>query len=137
MTGSDPATGATACQRVWDRLPSGLQDDLRAAHALPEGQRLPAYRTVRRDALTGQYGARVQQGARLLRDRRAELRRDAPAPLKADVRAARRLPASQRYDALVAIHDRALRGGYGRRVEDLAQARQRFWQGCSGVLQGS
>lgn len=53
LTGSSSGSGATACQRVWDRLPSGLQDDLRAAHALPEGQRLPAYRTVRRDALTG------------------------------------------------------------------------------------
>jgi hypothetical protein len=134
---SGSSSGTTACQRIWDRLPSALQDDLQAAHGLPDGQRLRAYRTVRRDALTGQYGVRVQEGARLLRDRRTVLRDEAPERLKADVRAARRLPAGQRYDALVAIRHRALHGGYGRRVEDRAQARQRFRQGCSGVLQGS
>jgi hypothetical protein len=127
--------GPTACQRVWDRLPEAMQDDITAAVSLPPRAQRRALVAVRAAALRGVYGEQVERAAERLRAERAEVYRSFPAALKADVRAARSLGPREQRRAMTAIRTAALRGVYGDDVQALAEKRQAFYDGCDGVAQ--
>lgn len=109
------------CGAVWSRLPADLRADLTAARELPEGERLAALRAIRRDALDGDYGDRVQQFAERRGQRVRAVRRLLPADLKVDLREARGLTADERADAYRDIRDGALSGEYGVEVQRVAE----------------
>ena len=123
----------TACQLVWDAFPAALQDDIKAAVDLPLRERRRAFMAIRYAALNGGYGDAVQAWAQKVRDRRIELWRKFPDRLKADVRAARSLLMPEQRRAMVAIRYAALHGGYGDWVQELAEKRRAFLEGCPGV----
>jgi hypothetical protein len=125
----------TACERVWEALPANLQADIAAAVALPPRAQHRAMVAIRHAALHGTYGAQVQQWAERLRARRVEIYRSFPAQLKADIRAARSLPYREQRRAVKAIRIAALEGVYGEDVQQLAERRQAFYEGCSGVAE--
>jgi hypothetical protein len=124
------AGGETACARVWDALPPAMQDDILAALGLSGREQHRALLAVRYAALHGTYGAQIERWAKALRHRRAVVYRTLPAPLKADIRAARALPYEEQHRAIVAIREAALDGDYGARVQGLAERRQQFVDGC-------
>lgn len=121
--GAAPATddGPTVpCGAVWAQLPEDLQADLKAVRALPVGDKPEALREIRRDALDGDYGARVQRFAERRDERVRAIRRALPHDLKADLREARALTGDARLEAYRDIRDGALAGGYGERVQEVA-----------------
>lgn len=121
---------APTCQQVWDAMPDALRDDIAAAVALDQPQQRRALRGIRYAALRGSYGETVQTRARQLRERRVALWESFPAALKADVRAARSLPVREQRRAVYAIRRAALQGGYGDRVQRLAEERRTWLEGC-------
>ena len=123
-------TGQTACERVWEALPQQMKDDILAALSLDGIEQHRALLAVRYAALHGTYGDQVQLRARALQHRRHELWKTLPEQLKADVRAARSLPWPEQHRAMVAIRTAALNGDYGDRVQQLAERRQKFMEGC-------
>ena len=122
--------GQTACERVWDALPSAMQDDIVAALSLDGQEQHRALLAVRYAALHGTYGDQVQLRARALQHRRHELWRSLPEQLKAEVRAARATGVPVRRQAMITIRDNALQGAYGDRVQRLVERRQAFLEGC-------
>ena len=131
---SDPGDAEpTACQQVWDAFPAALQDDIKAAVELPLRERRRAFHAIRYAALHGGYGDAVQAWAERVRERRIELWKEFPDQLKADVRAAWSLPLREQRRAMLAIRYAALHGEYGDRVQELAEKRREFRQGCPGV----
>jgi hypothetical protein len=122
----------TACQQVWDAFPTALQDDIRAAVGLPLRERRRALHAIRYAALHGTYGDAVQAWAERVRDRRVELWRQLPEQLKDDVRAAWSLPLREQRRAMTAIRYAALHGVYGDGVQELAEKRRAFLEGCPG-----
>jgi hypothetical protein len=131
------AAEQTACQRVWDALPADLQDDIRAAVSLPPRPQHRAMLAIRYGALHGTYGDQVQRWAQRLRERRVETFRSFPDRLRADIRAARALPFHAQRRAMKAIFVAAIHGSYGADVQELAERRKEFYEGCSGVAQSS
>jgi hypothetical protein len=123
----------TACQQVWDALPTAMKDDIRAALPLPLRQRRAALLEVRHQAITGGYGDQVQEWAEKVRARRLEIWQTLPDDLKADILAARSLSLREQRRAMLAIRYAALHGQYGPDVQALAEKRQEFRQGCPGV----
>jgi hypothetical protein len=122
----------TACQQVWDAFPVALQDDIKAAVELPLRERRRAFQAIRYAALHGGYGDEVQAWAEKVRERRIELWKRFPDQLKADVRAAWSLPLREQGRAMFAIRYAALHGTYGDWVQELAEKRREFLQGCPG-----
>ena len=129
-TAAGDGTGTTACERVWEALPAELQDDVRAALALPPRAQHRALLAVRYGALHGHYGDQVRAWAERLQQRRAEAYRSFPAELKADVRAARALPYRAQRTAMAEIRARAMAGAYGDHVQRVAERRRAFVEGC-------
>lgn len=130
-----PGTGGddgprVPCGAVWSRLPQDLRDDLNAVRDLPAGERADALRTIRRDALDGDYGPGVQRVAERRDERVRAVRRAMPAELRTDLRDARRLDGEQRADAYREIRDGALAGEYGDRVQEVATAVQQRREAC-------
>lgn len=130
-----PASASTdrdlpTCQQVWDAMPDPLRDDIAAAAGLDQPQQHRAMRAIRHAALRGAYGEQVRTRAMQVRERRVELWQSFPATLKADVRAARSLPAREQRRAMYAIRYAALQGTYGDRVQRLAEDRRAWLRGC-------
>lgn len=114
------------CGAFWSRLPEDLRADLLAVRELPVGEKEDALRAIRRDALDGDYGERVQQFAERRDERVRAIRRALPEELRVDLRAARRLTGDDRVDAYREIREGALSGEYGDRVQEVAvRVRQR------------
>ncbi|MBS2939826.1 hypothetical protein KDN32_18960 [Nocardioides sp. J2M5] len=137
FAGAAPGTDAPAgdgprvpCGAVWSRLPQDLRDDLTAVRDLPTGERADALREIRRDALDGDYGSRVQRFAERRDDRVRAVRRALPAELRQDLREARRLDGDARAEAYREIRDGALAGTYGERVQEVATAVQERREAC-------
>ena len=135
FTGAAP--GATtddgprvSCGAVWSQLPEGLQEDLRAVRDLPAGEKAGALREIRRDALDGDYGDRVQRFAERRDERIRAIRRSLPDEMKADLRAARDLTGEDRLDAYREIRSGALAGEYGARVQEVAVQVQERREAC-------
>lgn len=120
------------CGAIFQRLPEALQDDLAELEAMSPAERRDALRSIRREALSGGYGDRVQQFAERRDERRAEVLRRLPAELRQDLREARRLPADQQAAAYAAIRDRALAGDYGDRVQQGAERVKERREACAG-----
>ncbi|MEO6512889.1 MAG: hypothetical protein ABIO16_17965 [Nocardioides sp.] len=123
----------TACQQVWEALPTAMKDDVGAALPLPLRQRRAALREVRQEAVTGGYGDQVQAWAEEVLAQRQEIWQNLPDDLKADILAARSLPLREQRRAMLAIRYAALHGEYGADVQALAEKRQAFRQGCPGA----
>ncbi|MEZ5096286.1 MAG: hypothetical protein R2731_09260 [Nocardioides sp.] len=125
------------CGAVWQQLPESLRDDLTDRRTMTPEQRGPALRELRREALEGGSGPGVQQRAeRWVAHRdghRAWVRTRVPAQLRRDVHAALGLAPDERHDALAAVRDRALAGGYGDRVQAVAEAMQQRRETCGAV----
>ena len=133
FTGAAPAAddGPTVpCGAVWSQLPEDLQADLKAVRALPVGEKADALREIRRDALDGDYGDRVQRFAERRLERIRAIRRALPDEMRADLRAARRLTGEDRLDAYREIRDGALAGEYGERVQEVAVKVQERREAC-------
>ena len=122
----------TACQQVWDSFPAALQDDIEAAVGLPLRERRRALHAIRYAALHGTYGDAVQAWAERVRDRRVELWQQFPDQLQDDVRSAWSLPLREQRRAMTAIRYAALHGVYGDWVQELAEKRRAFLEGCPG-----
>lgn len=118
------------CGASWAQLPQDLRTDLADVRELPEGERWDALVTIRRDAVDGDYGHRVQQLAELRGKRLRALRQLVPADLTADLRAARGLEGEAQSEGLRGIRDGALAGEYGDRVQAIAGAVQQRLEGC-------
>lgn len=119
------------CGAVWSQLPEDLQADLKAVRALPADQRPAALREIRRDALDGDYGARVQRFAERRDDRVRAIRRALPDELRTDLRDARRLTGEDRVEAYRDIRAGALSGEYGERVQEVAVRVQERREACA------
>lgn len=118
------------CGAVWAQLPADLQSDLQTVRGLPDGEKAAALREIRRDALDGGYGARVQRFAERRNDRLRAIRRALPAELRADLREARRLGGDDRVDAYREVRSGALGGEYGERVQEFAVTVQERREAC-------
>jgi hypothetical protein len=118
------------CGAVWSRLPEALRADLVAVRALPAGERVEALREIRRDALDGDYGDRVQRLAERRVERLRAIRRALPDDLRADLREARSLSGEDRVEAYREIRDGALAGEYGERVQEIAVKVQERREAC-------
>lgn len=129
-TGVAPADPTIPCGAVWERLPDDLKHDLTALRGMTPEERDAALRQIRHDALDGDYGGGVQHWAEHRDERRAWLRTHLPAELKQDLRAALRLPAGERHDALVEVRDHALDGDYGAGVQRAAERLQERREAC-------
>jgi hypothetical protein len=133
FAGTAPATddGPTVpCGAVWSQLPEDLQADLKAVRELPVGEKADALREIRREALDGDYGDRVQRFAERRVERVRAIRRALPDELKADLREARALTGDARLDAYRDIRDGALAGEYGERVQEVAVKVQERREAC-------
>ena len=97
---ADPAAG---------HAPQALKDDLTAAWAAPDGQRVAALQAVLDKAIGGAYGEKAATRAAQVKARMAAL----PAALRTDVYAAIELPKDQRRAALKEIRAKVKAGDYG------------------------
>lgn len=118
------------CGAVWSQLPEDLQADLKEVRALPAGEKVAALREIRRDALDGDYGTRVQRFAERRDERVRAIRQALPDELRADLREARRLTGDDRLDAYREIRADALAGEYGDRVQEVAVLVQERREAC-------
>lgn len=119
------------CGAVFQRLPDALQDDITDLEAMSPAERRVALLEIRREALTGGYGDRVQHFAERRDERRAEILKRLPAELRQDLREARRLPIDERAAAYAEISDQALAGDYGERVQQGAERIQERRAACA------
>ena len=142
MTGlSVPATAAgekalsapMTCTELWESLPQQMKDDITAARSLDDEAQRRAMLVIRRAALRGVYGDRVEELAEARRDKRLALWKAAPQQLKEDVLAARSLPFEEQRRAMWVIRRAALRGVYGEKVQAVAQARRDWLTTCPKV----
>lgn len=118
------------CGAVWSQLPEDLQADLTAVRSLPVDELAEALREIRRDALDGDYGVRVQRFAERRDERVRAIRRALPDEMRADLREARRLTGDDRLDAYREIRAAALGGEYGDRVQEVAVTVQERREAC-------
>lgn len=120
------------CHRLWKNAPADLRKDLRALRALPQGdERRAAAKKIRKDALAGHYGSKVQAVAEHRKLRRAHWLRNAPDQLKQDLKAAAQKPAgSERRAALTEVWQSALEGTYGDQVQQRAEKRKAHHETC-------
>jgi hypothetical protein len=129
-TATDDDGPRVPCGAVWSHLPQDLREDLAAVRDLPAGERAEALRGIRRDALAGEYGERVEQVAERRVDRVRAVRRALPDELRADLRDARRLTGEQRADAFREVRDDALGGEYGEDVQRVAETVAQRREAC-------
>lgn len=112
--GSDRvAAAAVTPASLAGKAPRALRDDLRAAWAKPDGQRVAALQAVLQKALAGDYGTQVQQRAQRLQARLAAM----DPQLRSDLLKAIDLPKEQRHAALKAIREKLRAGGYGEQAK--------------------
>lgn len=119
------------CGAVFERLPDALQDDLSALEAMTPVERRAALVSIRRDAVRGAYGDRVQRFAAHRDEHRAAVLDRLPVALRHDLREARRLPVDERAAAYAEIRDRALAGDYGERVQQGAERIVKRREACA------
>jgi hypothetical protein len=119
-TATDPAAAVTQVQD--GKLPQALKDDLKAAWAAPDGQRVAALQAVLQKAVAGDYGSAVQQRAQRLSRMLSKMD---PA-LKADLQAAIELPKDQRQAAFKDIRHKIRSGDYGDQVKRNAKILRRL-----------
>jgi len=127
-----PTTGTdstVACHRLLKAAPAELKNDLAAARKLPKGgdARHAALKGIRKDALHGDYGTKVQTFAEHRKELRKRARKalleQAPEQLRQDLKAARKQPAEQRRAAIQKVRKSALDGTYGKPVQQLLEKR--------------
>ncbi|MDQ6641020.1 MAG: hypothetical protein M3Y66_00795 [Actinomycetota bacterium] len=131
------SSAKAACHGLFRHAPAALKKDLRAARQLPKGvERRAALKKIRKGALAGQYGAKVQQIAEHRKQRRAHWLKQAPAQLRQDLKAAVQLPAgAQRKAAVQAVWQSALDGTYGQKMQQRAQHRKAHHDACQAQRQ--
>lgn len=120
LAGADPLALADAQPRPlpgW--LPMELRADLRQLRTMEPRQRGEAAERIWRDALAGEYGARVQFRAVEAQQRFQTL----PEELRDDLKQLRGLEGDALRDARQEIRDKALDGEYGAEVEHWAERR--------------
>lgn len=117
----DGADLQVPCGAMWEHLPAPLKDDLRALRELPPGERPEAALEIRRHALAGEYGPRVQNFAAHRREVRGRIWAHLPPELRQDIKAARELAPEERRAAFEDIRAGALAGDYGERVQEVAE----------------
>ena len=117
---NDPVASVT--QVHGSRPPQALKDDLKAAWAAPDGQRVAALQAVLQKAVAGDYGSEVQKRAQRLSKALAKMN---PA-LKSDLQAAIELPKEQRRAAFKDIRQKIRSGDYGDQVKRNARLLRRL-----------
>ncbi len=127
------ATAGTAKSCGWRLryMTPKLQADLKAARALPQGERRPAVRTIVRAARAGHYGKRVQRLAVRRHHHRLAVWKKLPADFRADLKQARHQPAgAERRAALKEVRQDALAGDYGSYAKKIAERRKAHRAAC-------
>ncbi len=128
---------------AWRGAPKEMRADLKKARAEAKGpQRRADLKAIATKALDGGYGAGAEAKAKFLQTHRADLKglRPLPASLKADLKT---LHSEKGRTAKVAeantIADKALAGGYGAQIENLAKdvKASNAWQDCTPGVKGS
>jgi hypothetical protein len=114
---AEPGTVRVPCGAVWDRLPAELRTDLQSLRDLSPAERAREVPKIRRHALAGDYGDRVQSFAEHRDRRRAWIWMRLPADLRHDLREVRRATPAERADLVAEVRDHALAGDYGDRVQ--------------------
>lgn len=135
---SAPASKSGDCEfgehlvEVWAQAPAALQSDLKALRATPEGERRSAAREIRNSAITGEYGAQVQEKAQKVRAMRVKAFAHLPAELRADLRVVKAAEPADRLELVEQIADDALAGGYGPKAQATAERIRSSdaWQDC-------
>jgi hypothetical protein len=139
-TGSTATTATTAttistvasstsvpCGTVWKSLPPRLRHDLAALRHETPTERIVELRHIRRVALRGGYGDRVEHW---LTHRLHAVEARMPASLESDLRAARALPLKDQPAAYRTIWHGALAGDYGTPVQKRAERLENRWETC-------
>jgi hypothetical protein len=124
------ASTGTVCGWRLKHLPAKLRADLKAARALPRGERRPALRKIARAARAGDYGTRVQKIAKKRHHLRQLVRKRLPADLKADLKKTRHLPVGERKAARKQIRAHVLAGDYGTFAQKVAERRKAHRAAC-------
>ncbi len=119
-TTADPV--ASVMQVQGGKLPQALKDDLKAAWAAPDGQRVAALQAVLQKAVAGDYGSDVQKRANRLSKALAKM----DPTLKTDLQAAIELPKDQRQAAFKDIRQKIRSGDYGDQVKRNAKILRRL-----------
>lgn len=119
------------CGALLDRLPEALQEDLLALRDLSPAELPAARRELRRQALAGKYGDRVEAFARHRVAARHAAWRHLPADLRADLRQVGELPPEERAEALEVVGDAAVAGEYGPRADRVVTALRERRATCS------
>ncbi len=128
--GAGAALTQTHCHAGLHKLPAGLRAEVTAARRLPAGQRGPALRAIRRQALDGRDGVLAQRWALHRVEHRAGLRALMPQSLRQDLRQVRRLPVGERHQARKAIRAKVLAGSYGASAQKQAERSRAHRQAC-------
>lgn len=128
-----PLSAPVSCTELWESLPQQMQDDITTAHSLDDEEQVRAMAVIRRAALRGVYGDRVEKLAQARLEKRQDLWKVAPEQFREDVLAARSLPYEEQRRAMWVIRRAALRGVYGDKVQAIAEARQ-DWLGTCPTL---
>lgn len=129
--GQQSLSAPMSCTDLWESLPQQMKDDIAAARTLDGESQRRAMWVIRRAALRGVYGDRVEDLAEARRDKRLELLAAAPEQLKEDVLAALALPFEEQRRAMWVIRRAALDGVYGEQVQAVAEARRDWLKTCS------
>lgn len=140
-TASEPAPEPTASSEcsfgqhllhAWLRMPADLRGDLTAIRDLPREERQSALREVREGALSGEYGAGVQEKAEALKVRRLGGWATLPPELRADLVELRQAAPGERRALAEDIAQNALDGDYGDKAQATAERIQssELWQDC-------
>jgi hypothetical protein len=132
-TAASSCTFAEHIEHAFGALPDDLQADLLAISDLPAAERKAAAADIRAAALAGEYGEKVQQRAEKGQQRRGLLWMRLPDDLRADLaELADTDTRDERLALAEQIADEALDGGYGPRVQRVAERMQssELWQSC-------
>lgn len=130
-TSAATAGAAKSCGWRLKYMTPKLRADLKAARALPKGERRPAVRKIVRAARAGDYGNRVQRLAKQRYRHHLAVWRKLPADFKSDLKKARHLPAgAERKAALKEIRKDALAGDYGSYAKKVAERRKAHRAAC-------
>lgn len=118
-----------------------LREDLKALRAQPKDRRAADRADIRRKALAGEYGARVERLAAIVAGRGSATHAWAaslPSALKTDLKALRTLQpkTDERKAKAQAIVAKALSGGYGATLQQRAERAQRLAQKRCAAKQG-
>jgi hypothetical protein len=117
-------------------LPDSLKADLKTLHDDTSAQKVAERAEIKKKALAGDYGAGIEQAAKIVAGDKGKLVSAIPAAMKADLTTLRgdAKGSAARTAEAATIWKKALAGSYGTTVESLAKdAHSKIEQHCSAA----